>query len=107
MDWLHQRKYLVLLIVLVPLAVIYPLLHDSLAGLLLLNVLISVLILASFLMVFTGRYTRLLAVLFGVPALIGNWVGHTIPELPRAPLVVLFYTLSALFLGLVVVVILV
>lgn len=98
MDWLRRRKYLALLITLLFLMVVYPLVREFLAARLVYDALTATVFLAVLLVGFKGR-RRLLAMLLGVPTLLGLWTGYVLPDVPRLPLVVAFHAVAALFLA--------
>jgi hypothetical protein len=98
MAWLSRWKYLALLIALLFLIVVYPTVRGLLAARLVYDALTTVVFLTALLAVFESRH-RLVALLLGVPALLGLWTGYALPDLPRLPLVVGFHTVAALFLA--------
>lgn len=98
MEQLRKRKYLALLSTLLLLIVAFPLLRTVLAARLIYDALLATVFLLALVTVFTPR-RRLLAVLLGVPTMVGLWVGYVLPDLPRVPLVVAFHSSAAVFLG--------
>jgi hypothetical protein len=106
MNWLLRRKFLVLLLSLILLLVIFPVLHGAFEGRLLLDVLVTIVFLAALVAVFTQGYLRGLALLLGIPTMVGIWTGYVLPDALGLPLSLGFHVLAALFLGFTVAVIL-
>jgi hypothetical protein len=99
MEWWLRRRFLVLLVTLVVSLVCYPLLHDTLQAHILSDVLLILVFIAAFRVVFgTGR-SRVLALLLGIPHLVGLWTGYVLPGLPRSPMAIGLHLFAALFLG--------
>jgi voltage-gated potassium channel len=99
MRWWFRRKFLALLLALGLLVVVYPVLRSAFSTRLLLDALLTVVFLAAFLTIFSQSRFRLLALLLGVPTIVGAWIDYVVPGLPRLPLVVGFHLVAALFLG--------
>ncbi len=106
MNWLLRRKFLVLLLSLILLLVIFPVLRGAFEGRLLVDILATLVFLAALLAVFTQGYLRALALLLGIPTVVGAWTDYVLPDLPGFPLVLGFHIVAALFLGFTVAVIL-
>jgi hypothetical protein len=106
MNRWFQQKYLALLLALGMLLIVYPLLRSAFSTRILLDVLITIVFLAAFLIIFSERHWRLLALALAVPTLIGAWSHYVLPGLPRLPLLVGFHLVAALLFGLTVVTIL-
>jgi voltage-gated potassium channel len=104
-DRLLQRKYLALLVALLFLLVVYPLLRGILAERLTYDALMATVFLVALVTVFTSRH-RLLALLLGLPTIVGMWTGYVLPGLARVPLVLAFHAAAALFLAFAITVIL-
>src|SRR5262249_1222649 len=99
MEWLLRRKFLTLLLALAFLIVVDPVLHDTPVGLLTFNLLFTAALLASLQVVFRPRRNRVLALLLGLPTLVGAWTGYALPDLPQRPLAVVLHSFAALFFG--------
>jgi hypothetical protein len=99
MTWWFQRRFLALLLALGLLLVVYPLLRTAVGTRLLLDALLTIVFVAAFLTIFSQSRFRLLALLLGVPTIVGAWIGYVLPGLPRLPLVVSFHLVAALFFG--------
>lgn len=95
-------KYLVLLLALGMLLIGYPLLRSALGTRFLSDALLTIVFLTVLVFVFQNRPLRRTALVLGVPALVGLWIGYALPGLPRAPLAICFHSLATLFLGFVV-----
>jgi hypothetical protein len=68
--------------------------------------LITIVFLAAFLAIFAESGFQLLALVLGIPTLVGVWIDYVLPGLPRLPLIVGFHLAAALFFGFTVVTIL-
>jgi hypothetical protein len=99
MSTLRRRPFQTLLISLVLLLLLYPVLHDLGAELLLFDALGTLVFLAAFRVIFTERRLRRPAVLLGLPTLVGAWTGYVVPGLARVPVAAGFHALAALFLA--------
>lgn len=99
MNRLLRRKFLVLLLSLILLLVIFPVLRGAFEGRLLVDVLATLVFLAALLAVFTQGYLRVVALLLGIPTVVGVWTGYVLPGVPGLPLALGFHILAALFLG--------
>src|SRR5579871_2506126 len=106
MNWLRRRKFLVLMLSLILLLVIFPVLRGAFEGRLLLDVLVTLVFVAALLAVFGQGYLRGLALVLGIPTVVGSWTGYVLPGAPALPLTLGFHLLAALFLGFTVAVIL-
>jgi hypothetical protein len=102
MNQLLQRKYLVLLLTLSMLFIGYPILHGIFSGRPLFDVLLTLVFVAALLVLFTERRLRLLALVLGVPTVVGAWTHYVLPGLPRPPVVIGFHLVATLFLGFVI-----
>jgi uncharacterized protein (TIGR02246 family) len=67
MSWWFQRRFLSLLLALGMLLIVYPLLRSAFSTRILLDVLLTVVFLASFFMIFSQSHWRLLALVLAVP----------------------------------------
>ena len=99
MSWWLQRRFLALLLAVGLLLIIYPLLRGAFSTRLVLDALLTLVFLAAFLTIFSQSRFRLLAVVLGVPTIVGAWIDYVLPGLPRVPLVVGFHLVAALFFG--------
>jgi hypothetical protein len=99
MNWWLRQKYRVLLLTMVLLLVAQPLTHDLYGGRLLFNLLWTMVFLAAFQLIFTQRSLRLMALVLGLPSLVGLWTRIALPGLPDYTLVTGFHLVSAAFLG--------
>jgi voltage-gated potassium channel len=106
MNQLLRRKYLALLVTLITLLVVYPLLRDAFGGRLLSDVLTALVFIAALVVIFNDPPFRLVALVLGIPTVVGAWVGYFLPALPRLPFDVGFHLVAALFFGFTVVAIL-
>src|SRR5262245_32921791 len=99
MNWLTERKYLALLIALLLLVIVFPILRTTTDTRILFDGLLSVIFLVALLVLFTNHRIRVIAVLLGIPPLVGIWTGYALPGIPRLPLLVSFQVLAVLFFG--------
>jgi hypothetical protein len=97
MNLLFRQKYQVLLIVLIALLVVYPLFRGTFGGRVLSDVLGTLVFAAALVVIFTDTPLRFLALVLGIPTLVGTWVGYVLPGLPRLPLAVGFHVVAVLF----------
>jgi hypothetical protein len=97
--WRCQGKFLSLLLAIGMLLIVYPLLRNAFSGRILLDALLTVVFLAAFFMIFSQSHLRMLALVLGVPTLVGAWIHYVLPGLPRLPLLVSFHLVAALFFG--------
>jgi hypothetical protein len=106
MSWWFQRKFQALLLALGMLLIAYPLLRNAFSTRIVLDVLLTMVLLAAFFMIFSQNHLRLLAMVLAVPTLVGAWIHYALPGLPRLPLLVSFHLVAAVFFGLTVVTVL-
>jgi hypothetical protein len=106
MSGLRERRHLVLLLLLVVGLVLQPLAHGWLFGLVFYDVLLTLLLLAVFLVVFERRWERLVALGIAVPALVSCGAGHGLSGRPQTVAWVIDHCFIVLFVGFAVVVIL-
>jgi hypothetical protein len=99
MEWWLQRKYLVLLLTIAFILVVYPILHDTLDEPIVSDLMVFLVFVAAFWVIFTKARYRFVALLLGVPPLVGMWTGYVLPGVPRLPLAVGFHLWAAAFLG--------
>jgi hypothetical protein len=97
-SW-FQRKFVSLLLAVGTLLILHPLLRIAFTTRILLDILLTIVFLAAFLLVFSQSRFRLLAVVLAVPTLVGAWIHYALPGLPELPLLVIFHLLAALFFG--------
>jgi hypothetical protein len=100
MDWLVRHRFLTLLVALALLLVSYPALSEFRMGHLVHNVLASAVFLAGIFAIMPERRYWLVALLIGVPTLLGFWTGYVFPGLPQLQLTVFSHAVAVLFLGL-------
>jgi hypothetical protein len=106
MSGLRARKHLVLFLVLVVGLAIQPLAHGWLFGLVVYDVLLTLVLLAVFLVVFERGWERGVALGAGLPALVSNGAAHALSGGPRLAAWAVYHWLVVLFLGFAVVVVL-
>jgi hypothetical protein len=99
MNWLLRRRFLALLLALLMLLVAYPFLRKAYDTRLLLDVLFTAVFLAALLVVFPSKRFRVVALLLGLPPLVGLWTDYVLPAVPRIPLSVGFLVVAAVFLA--------
>jgi hypothetical protein len=97
MEWLLRRKFLVLLVALLLVLVVYPLLRDVFDARIVMDILFMILFLAALQVVFIKGHLRILALVLGIPTMVGLWTGYFLPGLPRMPLAIAFHLLAVLF----------
>jgi hypothetical protein len=85
---------------------VQPVAHGFLAGMLISNVLRSLLVVTVLFIVFQRRHVRLVFLLIGLPVLASNWAHYTLPERFEPALAVIHHTFLVAFLGFAVAVIL-
>jgi hypothetical protein len=100
MNRLARRKYLLLFVSLLAMVVGYPLFRPVADARLLVDLLVSVIFLASLRVVFTDTKLRVGAVVLGAPTLAGLWAGYAVPAAPRLPESVVLHLCAAAFFGL-------
>ena len=99
MKWLPHWRFRLLLLSLMLLVVVYPLLRQATDTRLVFDVLLTVLFVAGILTLFRRPRYRVLALLLGLPALVGIWTNYVLFETVSLPQVVGFHAVAALFLG--------
>jgi hypothetical protein len=97
MSRLRERKYLVLLVALTLLLVVFPVLRATVDTRLLLDFVLSVGFLVALVVVYSGRRLRAVALVLGIPTLVGIWTRYLVPGLPRHPQQVGFHVFASLF----------
>jgi hypothetical protein len=95
-----------MLLALILLIVVHPLVHEALTARVLVDVLLTFVFFAAFLVIFPQRHLQLVAVVLGLPTLAGAWTEYVVPGLPRLPLLISFHVCAVLMLGFTVAVIL-
>lgn len=103
---LRERRHLVLLLVLVVGLAIQPLAHGLLLGLVVYDFLLTLGLLAVFLVVFLRGWERRAALGVGLPALVSNGAAHAVSGGPRLGAWAVYHCLVVAFLLFAVVVIL-
>jgi hypothetical protein len=106
MEPLRKRKYLALFLTLVMMLGLQPLAHGYFAGLVLFDVLGSIVLVVVFLIIFEGRLQRGIALLGMATAVACNWAAHVLRGDPRDQVLLVYHALATLFLGTAVVLIL-
>jgi hypothetical protein len=99
MRWLMRWRFSVLLLTLLLLLVGYPLSHPFVESRLLFDVLLTLVFLAAATVVFQRRWSRFWGVLLGIPTLVLNWIGYTVPAAAQLPAAVGLHVCAALFLA--------
>src|SRR5262245_39324342 len=79
LNRLQQRKHLVLLLTLVSTILVQPLARGFLAGLIIYDILRSLIVVIVFFVVFQRRRDRLIALVIALPVLAGSWALHIVP----------------------------
>ncbi len=100
MEWLTKRKYMALLLSLGVLVAVLPAFRAAPGMRMLFHFLLSVVFLVALVLVFPDMRLRFVALLLGVPTVVGLWTGYLIPGLPRVPMLMGFHLLAALFFAL-------
>jgi hypothetical protein len=106
MESLRKRKYLALFLTLVIMLGLQPLAHGFFAGLILFDVLGSIVLVIVFLVIFDGRLLRDIALVGTVMAIACNWAAHVLRGDTREQVLLGCRALATLFLGSAVVLIL-
>ena len=96
---LRERKHLVLLLTLVSTIVVQPLARGFLAGLVLYDVLRTLLVLTVFFIVFQRGRDRLVSLVIGLPVLAGGWAPYLLPDSFGTALGVIHHGFLVAFLG--------
>src|SRR5262245_3638711 len=102
---LTERKYQALLLVLLTMLVVYPVVRADSESRLLFDYLFTGVFAVSLFIVFDDRRHRMLALILGVPTLVGIWTGYFLPGVPRVAMAVAFHVLAAAFFAFTIVVI--
>jgi hypothetical protein len=82
------------------LVTVYPLLSGFFDARLLLNALITSVLLAGLLVIFSQRHLRVVGLVLGIPTLLGLWSDYALPGFSTKPMAIVFHIFAALFLGL-------
>jgi hypothetical protein len=99
LNRLRERRYLVLLLALVLTIVVQPLAREFLAGLMIYDVLRTLVVLIVFFIIFQRRIGRFLSVAIGLPVLVGGWAPHLLPARFEMAFGVIHHSFLAVFLG--------
>jgi Ion channel len=99
LNRLRQRKHLVLLLTLVSTIVVQPLAPRFLAGLVVYDVMRSLVVLTVFFIVFQRGRDRLVALVIGMPVFAGSWAPYILPDRFEAALGVIHHSFLVAFLG--------
>jgi hypothetical protein len=100
MNDLSGQKFLVLLAVLLCLFVLYPILRAAGLPHRVYDVLFTLVLVAAFGVVFPSVRLRLLALVLGLPPVVGLWTGYVMPGTSPVGLAVTLHAGAALFVGL-------
>jgi hypothetical protein len=106
MKGFRERKHLILLLVGIVFLVIQPLAHGFVAGLILYDILFSLLILVVFFIVFQRWSDRSVSLVLALAALVSNGMAHVLPARFQAAWWGIYHGFIVLFLGFAIVVIL-
>jgi voltage-gated potassium channel len=106
LNRLRERRHLVLLLTLVSTIVAQPLAREFLAGLIIYDVLRTLVVLIVFFIVFQRRRDRLVSMVIGLPVLAGGWAPHILPDMFETAFGVIHHGFQVAFLGFAVAVIL-
>jgi voltage-gated potassium channel len=93
------RKHLVLLLTLVLTIVVQPLARGFLAGLIIYDVLRTLIVFTVFFIVFQRRRDRLVSMVIGLPVLVGGWAPYILPARCETALGVIHHGFLVAFLG--------
>jgi hypothetical protein len=99
MEALRKRKHLALFLTLVGMLGLQPLAHGYLVGLVLYDVLGSIVLVIVFFIVFEGRVKRGLALVAMTTAVACNWAGHVLRGDAREQVLLGYHLLATLFIG--------
>jgi voltage-gated potassium channel len=99
LDRLRERRHLLLLLTLVATIVVQPLALGFLPGLIIYDVLHTLVVLIVFFIVFQRRRDRLVSMVFGLPVPAGGWALHILPDRYEAVLGVIHHGFLVAFLG--------
>jgi len=105
-KWLQDRPFLILLSVLVPMLVVYPIVRDYFDARILFDALFTFLFVTVFQVIYKKGSRRIFALVLGLLTVMGTWTNYVIPGLPVTPIAIGFHLLAAAFLALSVVTIL-
>lgn len=95
----HRQKFRVLFYTLVVLIAVYPVLRDALETRILFEVVTTAVFVVTVFSVYPRGLPLRVALVLGIPTLVGLWVGYVFPGIPRQGLSVGFHALAAGFLG--------
>jgi hypothetical protein len=101
----HDHKHLVLLITLLIMCVVQPVAHGMLGGLVLFDVLLTLVLLGIFVLFFKQRNERIAALAIAIPGISIQWASYLIPPETRWLAEVLHHLLILIFLTLAVAII--
>ena len=99
LDRLRERRHLLLLLTLVATIVVQPLARGFLPGLIIYDVLHTLVVLIVFFIVFQRRWDRLVSMVFGLPVPAGGWALHILPDRYKVVLGVIHHGFLVAFLG--------
>ncbi|MBX9653903.1 potassium channel family protein [bacterium] len=96
----HDHKHLVLLITLLIMCVVQPLAQGMLGGLVLFDILLTLVLLGIFVLFFKRRNERIWALVIAIPGIAAQWASYLIPADSRWLAEVVHHSLILLFLTL-------
>jgi hypothetical protein len=96
-SWLARRKYQAMLLALLLFLVAYPILRGPAGSPVLARALLTVVFVAGWWVVFAGNRFRVVAVVLGVPALLGAWTGYVLPDRYGPAVTVFFHITTTTF----------
>jgi voltage-gated potassium channel len=99
LNRLRERKHLVLLLTLVSTIVVQPLARGFLAGLIIYDVLHTLVVVTVFFIVFQRRRDRLVSLLIGLPVFAGGWGPYILPGRFETASEVMYHSFPVAFLG--------
>lgn len=106
MQMLLRRRFQVLLGALLLLLVLHPFLAQMLVSGVLFNAFVSLVFLAAMVVLFKDKHPRVLALVLGVPTVLGAWLSYALPGTPDPPATVTFHLVATFFFGFTVTIIL-
>jgi voltage-gated potassium channel len=99
LSGLRERKHFVLLLTLVLTIVVQPLARGFLAGVIIYDVMRTLVVFIVFFIVFQRGRDRHISLLIGFPVLVGGWAPHLLPERFETVLAVIHHGFLVAFLG--------
>ena|SRR5579859_6244859 len=99
MSAFYRHRFLLLLLSLFLLFVVQPLVIGLELAQVLYDGLLTIVFATALFAVFRERHLLILALVLGLPSIVGRWTGYVLPALPRLPTLVTAHILAALFLA--------